>query len=113
MSVSESINSLKRVDLSDLDLNNLGSWPPVVKLITCSLLGIIALALGYNFYLKDLQGVLEQQQASEQALKEQFSSKACQAANLEVYKSQMKEMEESLGTLLRQLPGDTEVPGLL
>lgn len=113
MSVSESINSLKRVDLSDLDLNNLGSWPPVIKVITCVLLVITALALGYNFYLKDLQGALEQQQASEQALREQFSSKAFQAANLEVYKSQMKEMEESFGTLLRQLPGDTEVPGLL
>lgn len=113
MSVSESINSLKRVDLSDLDLNNLGSWPPVIKVITCVLLVIIALALGYNFYLKDLQGLLEQQQASEQALRDQFSSKAFQAANLDVYKSQMKEMEESFGTLLRQLPGDTEVPGLL
>ncbi|WP_220816116.1 type 4a pilus biogenesis protein PilO [Pseudomonas paralcaligenes] len=113
MSISESINSLKRVELSELDLNNLGAWPPVIKVITCVLLLIIALALGYNFYLKDLQGVLDQQRASEQSLKEQFSSKAFQAANLDVYKSQMKEMEDSFGTLLRQLPGDTEVPGLL
>ena len=113
MSISESINSLKRVDLSDLDLNNLGSWPPAVKVIACIFLLVIALVLGYNFYLKDLQDSLEQQQANEQTLKEQFSSKAFQAANLEVYKAQMKEMEESFGTLLRQLPGDTEVPGLL
>ncbi|MDH0893655.1 MULTISPECIES: type 4a pilus biogenesis protein PilO [unclassified Pseudomonas] len=113
MSIAESINSLKRVDLSELDLNNLGSWPPVVKVITCILLLIIALALGYNFYLKDLQTILDQQRSGEQTLKEQFSSKAFQAANLEVYKLQMKEMEESFGTLLRQLPGDTEVPGLL
>lgn len=69
MSIAESINSLKRVDLSELDLNNLGSWPPVVKVITCILLLIIALALGYNFYLKDLQTILDQQRSGEQTLK--------------------------------------------
>ena len=46
-------------------------------------------------------------------LKEQFSRKAIQAANLDAYKEQMQEMEISFGALLRQLPSDTEVPGLL
>lgn len=113
MSLAESLDSLRKVDLSELDVNNLGSWPAVVKVITCVLLLIVALALGYNFYLKDLQDVLEQRRAEEQALKEQFSVKAFQAANLDAYKLQMKEMEDSFGTLLRQLPSDTEVPGLL
>lgn len=113
MSLAESIESLKKVDLSELDLNNLGSWPAAVKVVTCVLLLIAALALGYNFYLKDLQGGLDQRRAEEQALKEQFSAKAFQAANLNAYKVQMKEMEESFGTMLRQLPSDTEVPGLL
>ena len=35
------------------------------------------------------------------------------ATALEAYKVQMAEMEESFGALLRQLPSDTEVPGLL
>jgi type IV pilus assembly protein PilO len=35
------------------------------------------------------------------------------AANLERYIEQMKQMETSFGVLLRQLPSDTEVPGLL
>jgi type IV pilus assembly protein PilO len=113
MSLAESIESLKKVDLSELDLNNLGSWPAAVKVITCVLLLIVALALGYNFYLKELQGKLDQHRVEEQTLKDQFSSKAFQAANLDAYKMQMKEMEESFGTLLRQLPSDTEVPGLL
>jgi type IV pilus assembly protein PilO len=113
MSLAESLESLKKVDLSDLDLNNLGSWPSVVKAISCVLLLIVALGLGYNFYLKDLQGSLDQRRAEEVALKEQFSKKAFLAANLEAYKSQMAEMEASFGALLRQLPSDTEVPGLL
>lgn len=113
MSLAESIASLKKVDLAELDLNNLGSWPAAVKTIACALLLLVALGLGYNFYLKELQGQLEQRRAEEQSLREQFSSKAFLAANLDAYKAQMKEMEDSFGALLRQLPSDTEVPGLL
>jgi type IV pilus assembly protein PilO len=113
MSFAESIESLKKVDLADLDLNNLGSWPAAVKVITCGLMLVVGLALGYNFYLKDLQGSLDQRRTEEQSLKDQFSAKAFQAANLDAYKAQMVEMEESFGALLRQLPSDTEVPGLL
>ena len=113
MSLAESLASVKKVDLSELDLNNLGSWPAVVKVISCLLLLVVALVLGYNFYLKDLQAMLDGRRAEEVSLKEQFSSKAFQAANLDAYKAQMREMEESFGALLRQLPSDTEVPGLL
>ncbi|MDH1054386.1 type 4a pilus biogenesis protein PilO [Aquipseudomonas alcaligenes] len=113
MSLAESLASVKKVDLSELDLNNLGSWPAVVKVISCLLLLVVALVLGYNFYLKDLQVMLDGYRAEEISLKEQFSSKAFQAANLDAYKAQMREMEESFGALLRQLPSDTEVPGLL
>ncbi|XQE66715.1 type 4a pilus biogenesis protein PilO [Pseudomonas sp. P3C3] len=113
MSLAEAIESLKKVDLAELDLNNLGAWPAAVKVITCCVLLILAIALGYNFYLKDLQDGLEQQRVEEQSLKDQFAAKAFQAANLDAYKAQMAEMEESFGSLLRQLPSDTEVPGLL
>lgn len=113
MSLSESIASVRKIDISELDVNNLGVWPPAVKVITCLLLFVVALVLGYNFYLKDMQVALEERRSEEASLKEQFSAKAFQAANLEAYKAQMKEMEESFGVLLRQLPSDTEVPGLL
>ncbi|MCQ4273396.1 MULTISPECIES: type 4a pilus biogenesis protein PilO [Pseudomonas] len=113
MSLADSLASLRKVDLGDLDLNNLGSWPAPVKAIACFLLLVAVLALGYNFHLKDLQADLDQQRSEELTLKEQFSSKAFQSANLEAYKEQMKEMEVSFGALLRQLPSDTEVPGLL
>jgi len=113
MNLSESLESLRKIDLSDLDLNNLGSWPAPVKVITCLLLLISVLALGYNFHLKDLQEQLERVRGEEGTLKQQFATKAFQAANLEAYRRQMAEMETSFGVLLRQLPSDTEVPGLL
>mgnify|MGYP003652276605 FL=1 len=113
MSLNDSLESLRQIDLSDLDFNNVGSWPAAVKFIAGVLLLVAVAALGYNFHLKDLQIQLEGKQAEEIALKEQFSSKAFQAANLDAYKEQMQEMEVSFGALLKQLPSDTEVPGLL
>jgi type IV pilus assembly protein PilO len=113
MSLNDSLESIRKVDFSDLDFNNIGSWPAVVKIIAGFILFAVVLALGYNFHLKDLQSQLEAQQAQEASLKEQFASKAYKAANLEAYKEQMQEMEISFGALLKQLPSDTEVPGLL
>lgn len=113
MSLASSMESLRSVDLSDLDMNNIGSWPVVIKIIAAILLAALVLGGGYYFYLSDMQASLEQQRAQEESLKQQFSTKAFQAANLEAYKAQMEEMEASFGALLRQLPSDTEVPGLL
>ncbi len=113
MSLAQSLESLRKVNLSELDVNNLGAWPAPVKVIAGFLLLIAVLVLGYNFHLKDLQDQLEQKRGEEASLKQQFETKAFQAANLEAYRQQMVEMEQSFGALLRQLPSDTEVPGLL
>ena len=113
MSLSESLEGLRRIDIGDLDMNNLGSWPVAVKVITGALVTALVLTLGYFFFIQDMETQLDAARNSEAALKEQFTTKAFQAANLEPYKVQMTEMENTFGALLRQLPSDTEVPGLL
>lgn len=113
MNVNEWLDSLRKIDINDLDVNNLGSWPAAVKAIAGALLMALVLAGGYFFYIQDMQTQLDQARNDEATLKEQFSNKAFQAANLNAYKTQMVEMENTFGALLRQLPGDTEVPGLL
>lgn len=104
---------LRKIDINDLDTNNIGSWPPAIKALAGGLLMVLVLALGYSFYLSDLEDQLALKHEEESTLKEQFATKARMAANLELYTQQMKEMENSFGVLLRQLPSDTEVPGLL
>jgi type IV pilus assembly protein PilO len=113
MSVIDSFKSLGKVDFAELNLNNIGSWPAAVRMLTCLIVLIAVLVLGYFMHLTDLQEVLDRNQKEEVALKEQFTAKVRQAANLEEYKEQMKLMEASFEALLRQLPSDTEVPGLL
>jgi type IV pilus assembly protein PilO len=56
---------------------------------------------------------LEREVKQETQLKRDFEDKAFQVANLEEYKAQMVEMEQSFESILKQLPRDTEVPGLI
>jgi type IV pilus assembly protein PilO len=56
---------------------------------------------------------LQVQQKEEITLIESYERKASDAANLNALKLQMAEMKQTFGALLRQLPEDTEVPGLL
>lgn len=113
MSFSESLEGLRKIDIGDLDLNNLGSWPAPVKVISGVLVAVLMLAMGYFLFIQDMEAQLDAARTTEATLKEQFTTKAFQAANLEPYKVQMTEMENTFGALLRQLPSDTEVPGLL
>tara|TARA_R110000850_G_scaffold9807_5_gene35588 strand:+ start:647 stop:1270 length:624 start_codon:yes stop_codon:yes gene_type:complete len=113
MSLSTSIESFKKIDVNNIDFNNVGSWPGALKFIVGVVLLIGLLFAGYHFHLKDLQLVLERSEAQELTLRKDFEDKSFRAANLEAYKAQLVEIEERFGTLLKQLPSDTEVPGLL
>ena len=113
MSLSKSIESFKKIDVNNIDFNNVGSWPGALKFIVGLVLLIALLFAGYHFHLKDLQLVLERSEAQELTLRKDFEDKSFRAANLEAYKAQLVEIEERFGTLLKQLPSDTEVPGLL
>jgi type IV pilus assembly protein PilO len=113
MALSDSLESLKGFDVNDLDINNAGSWPWPVKLISMLIVFALIVAGFYWFLIKDQYSTLEKEEGKESQLKQQYESKAFQVANLDEYREQMREMEETFGALLKQLPADTEVPGLL
>ncbi len=113
MAMEETLRSLREFDLNDLDLDNVGAWPAAIKAIICILIVVGVTVGGYYYHIEDLQIQLDKVEKEEVALKEDFEKKAFQAANLEAYRQQMVEMEESFGALVSQLPSDTEVPGLL
>ena len=113
MSLADSLKSLNEFDINDLDVNNAGIWPAPIKFIVVLIIfGLIA-GGGYWFFIKDQYAQLERVERTEQELRKTYEEKAYQVANLEVFKAQMAEMEETFGALVRQLPSETEVPGLL
>lgn len=113
MAFEDTMRSLREFDLGDLDFDNVGSWPLAIKGLVWAGLVIAVLIGGYYYHIEDMQLELAQAEAKEVKLKKDFESKAFQAANLDAYRQQMVEMEESFGALVSQLPSDTEVPGLL
>lgn len=113
MGFSESMESLKSFDINDLDFNNAGSWPGPIKAIVFFVVFAGLVFGGYWFLIKDQYADLDRVAAEEEKLKQQYEQKAFKVANLDAYRSQMEEMEKTFGALLKQLPVDTEVPGLL
>jgi type IV pilus assembly protein PilO len=105
--------NLSDINSLNLDPSNIGSWPVAARIIVILLLCGTILFAGYYLDTSDQILVLEAAQAKEEKLKKTFEGKQAKAKNLAAYKEQMVEMERSFGTLLQQLPGKTEVPGLL
>ncbi len=100
-------------ELNELDLSNIGEWPGVIKAI---LILILMGGVGAAWYFLDIEDQYKQLQRvenTEKDLRLDFETKQAKAANLDAYRAQLAEMEESFGAMLRQLPNRTEVADLL
>jgi type IV pilus assembly protein PilO len=101
-------------ELRSLDPRDPGRWPLAVRagaVGVCFL--VLTIVLAYVFVWDEQRPELRRREDTEQALRQEFRTKHAKAVNLEVYKTQLKDIERSFGALLRQLPGKTEVPNLL
>jgi len=107
------LDKINEFDVNDIDWENMGSWPLVGKVVFCIILTTAILIGGYIMMLEPMRLKLEREVKQETQLKRDFENKAFQVANLEEYKVQMVEMEQSFESILKQLPRDTEVPGLI
>jgi len=100
-------------ELNELDLSEVAEWPLVVRSILLLLICVGVIAGGYFLDIEDQYIALEQSVKEEKRLKADFEIKQGRSANLESYKLQLIEMEESFGAMLGQLPDKTEVADLL
>lgn len=107
------LDKINEFDPNDIDWENMGSWPIAGKAVFCTVIALVILIGGYFMMLEPMQQRLSREVRQESQLKKDFENKAFQVANLEDYKSQMLEMEQSFESILKQLPRDTEVPGLI
>ncbi len=113
MAFQDVMRELRELDASELSLDNLGSWPLSVKVIAWVLVFLVVIGVGYFYNIADLRNELATTEMKEATLKKEFEDKAFKAANLEALRKQMEEMQISFGALVKQLPTDTEVPGLI
>ena len=101
-------------ELKSLDVNDVGRWPLAFRLAVIALVFVAVLGLGiYWTIVEDKAPQLKRAQDEEQTLRVSFENKQRKAANYDAYKAQLAQMEQSFGTMLRQLPGETEIPSLI
>ena len=101
-------------ELQQLDVNDIGRWPFAFRAALIAILFV--LVVGGGFYMTIIQGkapILQAVEAEEANLWITFENKQKKAANYDAYKTQLEQMEQSFGTMLRQLPGETEIPSLI
>ncbi len=97
----------------NLNTRDPGSWPALPKLLL--LLAILVVVLVAAYFL-DWQGQLEELEAGRQQetkLKQEYVDKKQQAVNLDLLRAQLREIETSFGTLLKQLPNKSQMEALL
>ncbi len=100
--------------LNNLDRNDIGRWPLLFRGLLIGMIFVIVLSLlCWWFVWKGQRPELQRVQQEEQTLRSTFEQRQRKAANFDAYKQQLEEMNTIFGTMLRQLPGKTEVPNLL
>jgi type IV pilus assembly protein PilO len=101
-------------ELQSLDVNDIGRWPLAFRAAVIALVFVAVTFAGIWFTIvKDKAPVLQRAEAEEQELRVTFENKQRKAANYDAYKAQLAQIEQSFGTMLRQLPGETEIPSLI
>lgn len=101
-------------ELRALDINEPGRWPLAFRVAAVVLVLVVVVALGvWQFVIKVELPELEQARRDEQGLRQSFETKQRKAANFDDYLDQLATIERDFGTMLRQLPGESEMPNLL
>jgi len=101
-------------ELQSLDANDIGRWPFVFRAGVIGIVFAVVVGLGiYWVIIEDKAPALDRVQAEEVTLRDVFENKQRKAANFDAYKAQLAQIEQSFGTMLRQLPGETEIPSLI
>lgn len=103
-----SMENLRRLDPKDI-----GSWPAPIQLVVFLLIAALVVVAGYFALLDGQRDVLKSGQVKEEELKQAFLDKKTKAINLDSYRQQLAEIQQTFGSLLKQLPSKAEMETLI
>lgn len=97
----------------DLDPKDPSLWPPLPRyaLYFFVIVGVVV-ALWFT-WISTSQALLEEEQAKEQKLRDDFKVKLAKAVNLDVLKKQREQVQQYVSQLEKQLPSKAEMDALL
>ncbi|MBI1394593.1 MAG: type 4a pilus biogenesis protein PilO [Betaproteobacteria bacterium] len=100
-------------DLQRLNFRDVGNWPVLPKLGLLVFLLLLIIFLGFWFDWRTQAEDLDAARQKEKQLRETFLNKKAQAINLDLYRKQLADVEQSFGAMLKQLPNKSEMEALL
>lgn len=105
---NEIIEDFKRTNWRDP-----GTWSIAPKLLVVVATLVAIPVIGYFVDTQAQLEELERGRAAEVKLKEDYLNKKKQAINLDLHKQQLREINDSFGALLKQLPDKSQMDALL
>lgn len=96
-----------------LNKNDPGSWPVFPQSLVYALITIMTVAVLWMVWLAGSNDVLAAEQAKEVTLREDYTKKLAQAANLAALKKQREQVLQYVTQLEKQLPSKAEMDALL
>ena len=105
--------AFKDVDWNEIELDNIGEWPVIVKVICGAFIAGLVLFFSYSLLVSDEIDSYHNAVAKEVELRTTYRTKYAVASKLDIYRLQMIEMEDKFSQLLKRLPTSNETPGLL
>jgi type IV pilus assembly protein PilO len=100
-------------EIRRLNPKDIPSWPLVPKFTLLFILLLLLLGAGYWFVWQHQLEELDTAKRKEDELRTTFLEKKKKAINLEAYRKQLADIEQSFGALLKQLPNKSEMDALL
>ncbi len=103
------------IDLQEFNslIEDPGNVSLPVKILAILIIFGAVLFLGYKFIVVDQMMVLDSVKSEELNLRVAYEKKQARANQLPAFKAQLAEMQQSFGSLIKQLPSNTEIPGLI
>ncbi|MDK2122972.1 type IV pilus inner membrane component PilO [Parachitinimonas caeni] len=100
-------------DLRRLDPKDVGNWPAVIQIGAFAVIFVVVIVLGYFLLIDAQREELNVGVAKEEELKREYLDKKARAVNLDAYKQQLAEIQQSFGAMLKQLPSKSEMEVLI
>ncbi len=107
------LSDLNNLDLKELDIKDIASAPAAVLALVLVLVRVLVLAAWWYLLWSNSLKQLDAKRAEETQLRNAYQSKKVLTAHYDEYKHRLKVIEDSLSSLIKQLPGQAEMDALL
>lgn len=97
----------------DLDPKDPSLWPSIPKYALFAFTSLIIVVVLWFAWLSGSEEALQQEQAKETTLREDYKKKLAKAVNLDVLKKQREQVQQYVTQLEKQLPSKAEMDALL